>query len=86
MAGMRAGFTKSGQPIQGRKYTVTQGDISIPVTVVGKLFGRGGASNLVGVILQEPSGARDTLPWPLEASDGAEPIYFTSGWPAGGDS
>jgi hypothetical protein len=78
---MATGFSPTGQPIQGRKYTLTQGDLTIPLTVVGKLYGRGGNSDLVGIICEEADGGRGTIPWPIEASDGAEPISFVAGWP-----
>lgn len=75
-----SGFTRSGQPIQGRKYTLRQGDLVIPVSVVGKAYGKGGNADLLSVMLEEPGGGRDWFPWPIEASDGAEPIYFMAGW------
>jgi hypothetical protein len=74
-----SGFTKLGHPIQGRRYTITQGEVSIPVTVVGKLYGRGGNSDLIGVIFEDENG-RATLPWPIEATPGAPSISITSGW------
>ena len=78
---MSAGFTKTGQPIQGRRYIIHQEKVGLPddqieVVCVGKLYGRGGNADLVGVILEEPGGGRDTFPWPIEASDGAPPITF----------
>lgn len=73
------GFTATGQPRQGGRYTVTQGDLVIPVTVVGKLYGRGGNADLIGVILEGPEG-RATVDWPIEAADGTDPIRFTAGW------
>ncbi|HEY7822156.1 MAG TPA: hypothetical protein VIG24_04960 [Acidimicrobiia bacterium] len=76
------GFTASGQPRQGSRYTLTQGDVVIPVTVVGKAYGRGGNADLVGVLLEDrDSGGREMFDWPIEAEDGAEPISFTAGWP-----
>lgn len=84
MAGRRgeavSAFTATGQPIKGRRYTLTQGELVIPVTVVGKAYGRGGFSDLVAVILEEETGGREMFPWPIEADDGADPISFTPGW------
>lgn len=73
------GFTKTGQPIQGRKYIISQKPDVPPTeaTVVGKLYGKMGNADLIGIILEESeSGGREVFPWPLEASDGAEPIKF----------
>jgi hypothetical protein len=75
------GFTKTGQPIQGRKYILRQEGVGLPddrieVVCVGKAYGKGGNADLVSVMLEEPSGARDWFPWPIEASDGATPITF----------
>lgn len=75
------GFTKSGQPIMGRKYTAYQGDEVFPFTLVGKLFGRKGNADLIGIVCEEPSGARGSLPWPLEAGDDAPTIRLRAGWP-----
>lgn len=79
MGGMK-GFTRMGQPIQGQKYTITQGELVIPVTVVGKLYGGFGTSTLLGIIVEGPEGGRDTFDWPIEAADGAEEIRFEAGW------
>lgn len=80
------GFTKSGQPRQGQKYTLRQGDLVIPVIVVGKAYGKGGNADLVSVLLQDEAsgGRREWLPWPIEATEDAPAIVFTAGWPATG--
>ena len=47
----------------------------IEVTVVGKLYGPGGGSDLVGLILEETeSRGREIIPWPIESTDPARPI------------
>ena len=75
------GFTKTGQPIQGRRYILRQEGVGLPddqieVTVVGKAYGKAGNADLVSVMLEEPGGGRDWLPWPIEAPDDASPITF----------
>lgn len=76
------GFTKTGQPIQGRRYIIAQ-EPDVPPTevkLVGKMYGPGGNAELVGIIVElvdgDEAGGRGSFPWPLEASDGAEPIRF----------
>jgi len=59
------GFTKTGQPIIGRRYLLQQGDMSTTVTVVGKLFGQGGNSDLVGIVIEDDQLARIQCAWPL---------------------
>ena len=76
---MSTGFTKTGQPIVGRKYTIVQGDFSLQCTLVGKAYGPGGNADCVGVWF-EADGKRGMLPWPVVASEGAEPIVVTAGW------
>lgn len=76
------GFTKTGQPIQGRRYILRQEGVGLPddqieVTVVGKAYGKAGNADLVSVMLEESGGGRGWLPWPIEADDGANPITFT---------
>ena len=74
------GFTKTGQPIMGRKYLIAQGEL-LPETeakVVGKFFGPRGNSDLIGIMLEEPGGARTNFPWPIEASLGSPEITFRS--------
>jgi hypothetical protein len=39
-------------------------DSWLPVTVVGKLYGRGGNADLVALIIEGPSGDRGRYPWP----------------------
>lgn len=72
------GFTKTGQPIQGRRYTIAQKPDVPPteVRLVGKLYGPGGNADLIGIILEEPAKGRATFPWPIEASPGTSPITF----------
>lgn len=74
------GFTKLGHPIQGQKYTITQGDTVVPITVVGKMFGQLGNMDLVGIVVQDHNGERMALPWPMEAEEGAPDVTFESGW------
>lgn len=73
------GFTKTGQPIQGRRYIIAQ-EPDVPPTevkLVGKMYGPGGNVDLTGIIVEVvESGGRGSFPWPLEAADGAEPIRF----------
>lgn len=62
--------TKTGQPVMGSKITlgVLDGASPLDCRVVGKLWGRGGSADLVGIIVEEwdkPLG-RITLVWPLE--------------------
>lgn len=75
---MSRGFTKTGQPIQGRRYIMSQEpDVpSTEVRLVGKLYGPGGNADLVGVILEGPNGGRDTFPWPIVATEGTPDITF----------
>ena len=79
---MSTGFTKTGQPIVGRKYTIVQGDFSLQCTLVGKAYGPGGNADCIGVFFEVPDGRRGLLPlpWPVVASEGAEPIVVTAGW------
>ena len=77
---MDDGFTKTGQPIIGRKYTIEQGDLSLQCTLVGKAYGPDGNADCVGVWFEGPDGKRVLLPWPLEAADDAEPIRLAAGW------
>lgn len=72
------GFTKTGQPIQGRRYVIAQ-EPDVPETeveVVGKMYGSGGNADLMGIIVETADGGRGSFPWPLEAADGANPIRF----------
>jgi hypothetical protein len=75
------GFTKTGQPIMGHKFTIVQGDISIPITVVAKLFGQYGSAHLVGIVIEDRSGARETVDWPITSTDPKLPVIFKPGWP-----
>lgn len=63
-------FSKSGQPVMSSGLMLEaeneKGPVGwIPVTVVGKLFGRGGNSDLVGLIVEWPDGGRQTVAWPF---------------------
>ena len=62
--------SKSGQPVMGSGLMLEAENESgpvgwIPVTVVGKLFGRGGNSDLVGLIVEWPDGGRQSVTWPI---------------------
>ena len=73
------GFTKTGQPIQGRRYVISQ-EPEVPPTecrLVAKLYGPGGPADLVGIILEGPDGGRDTFPWPIINTSGTPEISFT---------
>lgn len=64
-------FTKSGQPVMGTTLLVEAEDNTgpvgwVPVEVVGKLWGRGGAGDLVGLIVEFSDGGRDEVAWPME--------------------
>ena len=72
------GFTKTGQPILGRRYLIAQDDF-LPETegkLVGKFYGKGGNADLLGIMLEESGGARSHFYWPLEAAIGSPPITF----------
>jgi hypothetical protein len=77
-----SGFTKTGQPIQGRRYVLDQSGVGLPeggveVRVVGKFFGPGGAADLVGIMVEEvESKGREMFPWPIESTDPERPITF----------
>ncbi len=74
------GFTKTGQPIMGRRYLIAQ-DGLLPETeaiVVAKFFGKGGNADLIGIMLEEPNGGRTDFPWPLEEAIGSAPITFVA--------
>lgn len=66
-------FTKTGQPVQGTTMEADivseSGDIDgwTRVRIVGKLFGRGGQSDLIGVICELDDGSRLRIPWPHDA-------------------
>ena len=66
-----SGYTKTGQPRMGSRLTLTTIDGEpMDLVVVGKLYGKGGNADLVGVVLEDPeTGGRDTFMWPLEKLD-----------------
>jgi hypothetical protein len=52
----------------GSKFTIPtwDGTPPVPVKIVGKLFGRGSITNVVGIIVESlEDGGRATLEWPL---------------------
>jgi hypothetical protein len=62
-------LTKTGQPVMGSTAELygASGE-PIEVKCVGKLWGRGGNCNLIGIIVEytDEEGGRDTFTWPLE--------------------
>lgn len=60
-------LTKTGQPVLGSTIELDTTDGGrLTVEVVGKLFGPGGAGNLIGIIVEDrEEPARATLEWPL---------------------
>lgn len=73
---MRKGFTKTGQPIQGRRYRISQGDVSYQIRIVGKGFGPGGNADLRGIFVEDEYGRRDWMDWPIEPETGSPSIRF----------
>lgn len=64
-------LSRSGQPVMGTTILLAAENDDgpagwIPAQVVAKLFGRGGNSDLIGLIVEWPDGGRQTLPWPME--------------------
>lgn len=61
-------LTKTGQPVMGSKVmlnTVDEGPVE--AVIVGKLWGRGGSSNLIAIIVEfQDTKQREILSWPLE--------------------
>lgn len=79
MTASKTRLSKSGQPTMGTVLRVGTWDIDLndgtprqpdsweTVTVVGKLYGKGGNADLIGLIVQFDDGSRQRTDWPCEA-------------------
>jgi len=68
-------LSKTGQPVMGTTILLhAEGEENgetvdkgwLPVTVVGKLYGKMGSGHLVAIIVRWEDGGRQTIEWPTE--------------------
>ena len=76
---MPKGFTKTGQPIIGRKYTIRQGDLTFLATCTAKGFGDVVRRDVV-MVRWTTGDESGWLPWPIYPAGDNEPITVTTGW------